>query len=250
MDESPDVRQWAKAQIIKSTQVPMLESQFVGGHELALQAVISALTLPREGKATVTDSTSPYSFSSDSTELWSGFSQILRHVPTEVLAKSSEGMGCKRIVMGHLHDIGRREFIFVRYNDRFNKVGVEFSDVLRCLLFLVKRLGDQLWQGEGPEYPQVIFDAIKDNPSFSSMLQDLKSADEKPWFLSWFGEYLASISESATYGDVLAKIVDFLCEELQHERFQEARPVVMYSAVRVSGFISTPDAIMINIHSL
>ncbi|KAG1742367.1 SEN1 N terminal-domain-containing protein [Suillus paluster] len=216
MDGSSDVRQWAKAQITKSTQVPMLEHQFVAGHELTLEAVISALTMSCEGQGTTTDSVLPYMFSSDSSELWAGFSQILRHLPTEVLAKSSEGMGCRRIVTGHLHDIGR-----------------QFSDILRCLLFLLKRLGNQLWQGEGPEYPQVVFDAIKDNTSFCDMLQDLKSADEKPWFLSWFGEYLTSISDSAMYADVLARIVDFLCEELQHERFQEARPAVMHSAVRL-----------------
>ncbi|KAG1848713.1 SEN1 N terminal-domain-containing protein [Suillus subalutaceus] len=210
MDESSSVRQWAKAQIIKSTQVPMLEHQFVAGHELALQEVISVLTLSREGEATMTDSVMLNSFSSDSSELWAGFSQILRHLPTEVLAKSSKGIGYRRIVTGHLHDIGRREFIS-----------------------FVALIGSQLWQGEGLEYPQVVFDAIKDNPSFSDMLQDLKSAGEKPWFLLWFGEYLATISDSAIYRDVLARIVDFLCEELQHERFQEARPAVMYSAIRL-----------------
>ncbi|KAG2101040.1 SEN1 N terminal-domain-containing protein [Suillus discolor] len=216
IDESSAVRQWAKSQITKSTQVPMLEHQFVAGHELALQAVTRALTLSREGEGTTTDSVISNSFSSDSSELWAGFSHILRHLPTEVLAKPSEEIGYRRIVTGHLHDIGRH-----------------FSDILKCLLFLLKRLGNKLWQGEGPEYPQVVFDAIKDNPSFSDMLQDLKSAGEKPWFLSWFGEYLATISDSAIYKDVLARIVDFLCEELQHERFQEARPAIMYSAVRL-----------------
>jgi senataxin len=111
MDESSAVRQWAKAQIIKSTQAPMLEHQFVAGHELALQAVISALALSREGEGTTTDSVIPNSFSSDLSELWAGFSQFLRYLPTEVLAKSSEGIGSRRIVTGHLHDIGRREFI-------------------------------------------------------------------------------------------------------------------------------------------
>lgn len=114
MDESSAVRQWAKAQIIKSTQVPMLEHQFVSGHESALQAVISALSLSREGEGTTTTttySTILNSLSSDSSELWAGFSQFLRYLPTEVLAKSSEGIGCRRIVTGHLHDIGRREFI-------------------------------------------------------------------------------------------------------------------------------------------
>lgn len=111
MDESSAVRQWAKAQITKSTQVPMLEHQFVAGHELALQAVTRALTLSREGEGTTTDSVISNSFSSDSNELWAGFSHILRHLPTEVLAKPSEEIGYRRIVTGHLHDIGRRELI-------------------------------------------------------------------------------------------------------------------------------------------
>lgn len=95
-------------------------------------------------------------------------------------------------------------------------------------------MGDQLWAGEGPEYPQVVFDAIKDNPSFAQLLQNLDLSSERPWFLGWFFEYLHTIRGLPVYGEVLAKIVDFMCEELQHERFGDARPIIMMSAVRVS----------------
>jgi len=37
------------------------------------------------------------------------------------------------------------------------------------------------------------------------------------------------------YGDILAKMIDFMCEELQHERFQEARPTIMIAATRVGN---------------
>ncbi|KAG6910679.1 hypothetical protein DXG01_008723 [Tephrocybe rancida] len=37
----------------------------------------------------------------------------------------------------------------------------------------------------------------------------------------------------AVYRDILAKMVDFLCEEAQHERFKEARPLIMLSGIRL-----------------
>lgn len=103
------------------------------------------------------------------------------------------------------------------------------------MLFLLKRLNVGLWKGEAPEFPQVVFDAIKDNPSYIKLIEEIVPLDEKPWFLSWFGEYLSSLKDSSVFGDVLAKIVDLLCEELQHERFKEVRPVVMFAAIRVSS---------------
>jgi senataxin len=90
------------------------------------------------------------------------------------------------------------------------------------------------WVGEGPEFPKVVFDSVKDNPSFSQLLQSISSSIERPWFLSWFREYLHTIRDLPVYGDVLVKIADFLCEETQHERFQDARPSIMASALHVS----------------
>ena len=91
-----------------------------------------------------------------------------------------------------------------------------------------------MWSGENPEYPQILFDAMKDNPSFTKLVGNVELSDEKPWFLSWFGEYLMSLRDSTVFGTVLAKVVDLLCEELQHERFGEARVKIMLAAVRVS----------------
>lgn len=107
-------------------------------------------------------------------------------------------------------------------------------DVLRCLLFLLKRFGAQLWTGEGPEYPRVVFDAIKDNQSFTKLIEGIKISDGIPWVLGWFEEYLISLKESAIFGDVLAKVVDLLCEELQHARFIDVRPTAMSIVIRVS----------------
>lgn len=102
------------------------------------------------------------------------------------------------------------------------------------MLFLLKRLNAGLWNGEAPEFPQVVFDAIKDNPSYTKLIEEVVPLDEKPWFLFWFGEYLLSLKDSGIFGDVLAKVVDLLCEEFQHERFKEVRPMVIFAATRVS----------------
>jgi senataxin len=111
--------------------------------------------------------------------------------------------------------------------------------VLRSLHLLLKRMGSTFWTGEGPEYPQIVFDAIKDNPSFSQLLQGINNSGERPWFITWFAEYLHTIRDLDAYGEVFAKIIDFLCEEVQHERFQDARPVIMDSVLRVGLLITS-----------
>lgn len=98
----------------------------------------------------------------------------------------------------------------------------------------MKRMGEKFWLGEGPEYPVVVFDTVKDNPAFLRVIQDLDPSAERPWYLAWFPEFLHTLRDFPVYGDILAKIADLLCEELQHERFKDARPVVMASATRVS----------------
>jgi senataxin len=108
-------------------------------------------------------------------------------------------------------------------------------------MFLLKRLNNGIWHGEGPEYPQVVFDAVKDNPSYSQLLQTVDPGGDRPWFLSWFSEYLQTLRDMPVYGDVLAKMIDFMCEELQHERFQEARPTIMIAATRVGNIPHLAD---------
>lgn len=98
-------------------------------------------------------------------------------------------------------------------------------------------MGNRFWVGEGPEYPQVVFDAVKDNPSYLSQLQGLEPSTEKPQPLLWFEEFLQSVDKGAIFQELLAKMADFLCSELQHERFYDARPLIMAFATGVSFVI-------------
>lgn len=243
-DESQAVRQWAKSFVTACSEIPMAEDHFVTGHQIALRAIFNLIAkttsqrnpveLPvpsMEGETFPVDS---FSLTSDPNEIWVGFCQVLRRLPTETMLRLYGGADCRRVVTGHLHDRGPRMYIkFSRLQSKADSYS-EFAYILQCMLFLLKRLGAGLWNGEAPEFPQVVFDAIKDNSSYIKLIEEVVPKDEKPWFLSWFGEYLSSLKDFGVFGEVLAKIVDLLCEELQHERFKEVRPVVMFAAIRVS----------------
>lgn len=98
----------------------------------------------------------------------------------------------------------------------------------------MRRLGKGIWQNEDPEFPQIVFDSIKDNPSFTQMVLDMDPLPkEKPWFLAGFLDLLASLWEVPSFGEILARLIAFMCDELQHERFKNVRPVVMTSAAQV-----------------
>ncbi|KAF9220939.1 hypothetical protein BS17DRAFT_786249 [Gyrodon lividus] len=228
-DESQDVRQWTRSFVTACSEVPIEGGHFVAGHERALRIIFGLLakTTGQYGPANTSMSTilsvedrrfpvGSFSFTSDPQELWIGFCQVLRHIPTDTVLRQYGEADCRRVVTGHLHD-----------------VGPQFLHILKSLLFLLRRLHADLWKGEGPEFPQVVFDAIKDNPSYINLVEGIDPSDEKPWFLSWFGQYLWSLKDSGVFGDVLAKVVDLLCEELQHERFKESRPTVMFAAIRL-----------------
>ena len=87
------------------------------------------------------------------------------------------------------------------------------GQVLLSLLILLDSLGSAFWQGEQPEYPRIVFDAIKDSVTYCNLILENKFEGEQPWYLAWYATYLHSIRHLPVYGEVLAKMVDFLCEE-------------------------------------
>ena len=56
---------------------------------------------------------------------------------------------------------------------------------------------------------------------------------EKPYLLLWFSEYLTSIWNLPVFGEVMAKMVEFLLVELQHARFGGKRPFILEVALKV-----------------
>lgn len=213
------VRQWAKAQFARCSQIPLSNESFGEPYHHVLNILAHIFSGNLElvpGMPSKAPAALLAALSSDNSILWEAFLCVLRLIPPdELLYVTSQNIDMRRLVVRHLSD-----------------QGPEFGPILRCFTLVMKRLGVRLWLGEGPEYPQVIFDSVKDNDV--AMTQLLEGSKEKNmWFLSWFVEYLFLIHDTAIYAQVVAKMTNYVCEELQVERFGDARPFVMSLAAKL-----------------
>ena len=109
-------------------------------------------------------------------------------------------------------------------------------DVLKAFLLILSRIGPGVWEGESTEFPQVIFSSIKDNVRYLEMLQNLADARRDIWVLNWVEVYMKTIGNLSICGDALPIVIHFLCEELQHQRFQGIRPAAVSTATKVGHF--------------
>ncbi|TDL22217.1 hypothetical protein BD410DRAFT_898486 [Rickenella mellea] len=228
MHDSQHVRHWAKSQMTPCK--PMTKDQFSKSYELSLDAIIASIASNDRsffpGALVDRSKAAPViSFvSANPDTIWSGMATLFRILPPECLVNSSipfKQMDLRRMVLGHLHDNADH-----------------FVDVLRCTVYLIKKLGSSTWVGASEDYPKIVFDAIKDNPAFSKLLALPEAVSEKPWFLNWFAEYLRTLWETPVFGDVLAKIIGFMFDELQHERFEKSRPTVTAAAFRLLSAVA------------
>lgn len=83
----------------------------------------------------------------------------------------------------------------------------------------------------------MVFSSIKQNPRYLEVLQALTVAQRTDWSLNWLETYLKSVGHLPVLKDVLPAMMQFLCEELQHERFQDVRPAAMTIAARVRSML-------------
>ncbi|KAK0201742.1 SEN1 N terminal-domain-containing protein [Desarmillaria ectypa] len=219
MHRNSRVRQWAKAQFARCSQIPLSKESFGGPYHSVLDILAHVFSGNSElvpGTSSKAPTALLDTLSSDNSTLWEAFLYALRLIPPDgLLYVTSQNIDMRRLVVRHLSDRGP-----------------EFAPILRCFTVVMKRLGVRLWLGEGPEYPQVIFDSVKDNDIAMTRL-----LEERPkgnlWFLSWFLEYLSLIHDTAIYAQVVAKMANYVCEELQAERFGDARPFVMSLAAKL-----------------
>ncbi|KAJ6559197.1 SEN1 N terminal-domain-containing protein [Mycena vulgaris] len=207
VDERPEVRKWAERQAAQCKVVPMSRDRFSASHVTALEAVVKALD-----PVSLADRTLPtrFPFATDPHGLWSGFWSVLKLVPVEYLQTGI----IYRVVNGHLHD-----------------TGPHLAYILHCFEYLTNHLGRSFWLEEGPEYPQIIFDSIKENASFLELLLRPTTSSPQHPLLSWCSVYLSALEGQPAQAEVIAKIADFLCGECQHERFRDARPGIMSTAI-------------------
>ena len=96
-----------------------------------------------------------------------------------------------------------------------------------------------MWTDESVQYPQVVFDSVKNNPWFHNLITTTDDTSKKPYLFLWFTEYLTSIWDLPVFEEVLARMTEFLLVELQHERFSDKRPSILEAALTVSGPLLT-----------
>ncbi|KAF8158282.1 SEN1 N terminal-domain-containing protein [Crassisporium funariophilum] len=213
------LRAWAAAHASNSTLIP--HERFAGPYVEALgvvaRAVQASLNLSSDHGSNG-DATEGVPFDlAEPLALWSGFHAVLKITPPGWLKSTPrQHIDMRRVAFSHLHD-----------------KGPHFAQVLKCFILVIKRLGKDIWSGEGPEYPQVVFDAIKDNAAFTELIQSTDPSNSGTWYLAWFQEFLSTIRDHSIYGVILAKVIDFLCEETQHERFRDVRPFMMRTATNI-----------------
>ncbi|KAF8635838.1 hypothetical protein AX15_000034 [Amanita polypyramis BW_CC] len=210
---NPEIRKWAQGLASKATVLPIPDDQFVGMYKVVLNFVVDMMS---PDTSSAQNRYPALALSTDKYELWRAFRILLRNVPPGLLKSKKDSMDVYHVVVGHLHDDGP-----------------EFTEIFECLLLLLNRLGVHFWGNEGVEYPQVVFDAVKDNPAFATLLEQVEKATDRSRYLAWFVEYLHTILKLPVFGEVLAKMVDFLCEEMQHERFDISRPFTVDSTMNL-----------------
>lgn len=110
---------------------------------------------------------------------------------------------------------------------------LDFLEVLKCFLLVLTRIGPDMWRDESPQYPDVIFSAVKDNPRYLEILQRINGSGKEVWPIQWLETFMKSVGNMPAFKDVFPMIFQFLCEELQHERFEEVRPIALNVATKV-----------------
>ena len=91
--------------------------------------------------------------------------------------------------------------------------------------------------GEGPEYPRIVFDSIKDNPQYRKTLKTMSSSGSEKAFVAWYPEFLSTLRKSSSYGDIFVHVVDFLATEARHDDLKSSQPSAMNALMNVSVFI-------------
>lgn len=158
-DDSQAVRQWAKSYVTTCSEVPMAVDHFVTGHEVALRTIFSIIAkTPNQQNSSIlhipsmqgeTFPVTSFSLTSDPNEIWVGFCQVLRQIPTEAFLRSYGGADCRRVITGHLHDTGPRMYI---KRPRMQSEANLFSFIRVCTYTKVHALSPQAVERQSLEW--------------------------------------------------------------------------------------------------
>ncbi|TFK91118.1 hypothetical protein K466DRAFT_515953 [Polyporus arcularius HHB13444] len=216
-DDIAEVRSWAQKQCTLCEVAPTPMENFLPAHTTILKAVATSISSSRPLRDCLTGEYQ-LSLLQDQPSIWTSWTTLLRFVPIELFRSSrSFELDLRHIVIGHLHDTGNH-----------------FIDVLKSFIIVLRRMGPDTWQDEGPEYAHVVFNSIKDNTRYADILCSLTAPVPKDdWQLKWLEVYANTVGKLPVFKDILPSVLQFLCEQLQHVRFKAVRPNAMSIASRL-----------------
>ncbi|KAL1748411.1 SEN1 N terminal-domain-containing protein [Schizophyllum fasciatum] len=215
VDENAALREWAEERYSALKQKPIPPANLTFAHTAAAETIFKSLANDTSGS----NGTATAPIRSDVAVYWGGILKIVALLDPDLLLHHQRlRVDIRRTVLGHLSDNGPHLHL-----------------VLNTFILLLGRLKEKIWQGEGPEYPQVIFDSIKDNPAYVEGMSKalLTSREAAGPYIKWFQPFLVTVEPMTVFGEVIAKMAGLLCEELQHPRFQDAAPAVIAVAAQI-----------------
>lgn len=123
MDKDAELRRWTKNQIDLCKVVPIPKDQFFGGYTAVIDAVAHAVStdITKSGEITArsgfslvkSDHSTGSHFATDPVNLWAGFCDFIRLIPPDWLVASGQrSIDLRRLVIGHMHDVGPRQYYF------------------------------------------------------------------------------------------------------------------------------------------
>ncbi|KZS90457.1 hypothetical protein SISNIDRAFT_180023 [Sistotremastrum niveocremeum HHB9708] len=206
-----NIRSWAVMQIKACKRISW--ERWFSGYDSVLVSLVQHLSAMDHSFATGGVNSSPlaptFSCTMEESVFWKQLLYVLERLPSDILAEAKgRYLKLSHTMFGHLHGSG-----------------ASFQSVLRCSMQLVSDFGREVWVGEAEDYPQIVFDSIKDNLTFIKTFEAVPTESQKHGNLFWFPPFLRSIWSLPVLPDVLAKMSAFAFEELQHERFENSRPV-------------------------
>ncbi|KAH9922778.1 SEN1 N terminal-domain-containing protein [Epithele typhae] len=210
--EAPQIHDWARKQSLHCQVQPMPAENFLSGHTDLLKMVSESLVSSRP----LSDCFGgEYKFTSlqEQSSVWASYVTLIRFAPPKFLSENETGVDIRHVIVGHLHNTEH-----------------QFMDVLKSFILVLRRIGTKMWENKSSEYAHVVFNSIKDNSRYADVLCAVPHDDG---LLRWIELYTASVVSLPVFPDIAASILQFLCEELQHERFKMARPTAMSIATRV-----------------
>lgn len=78
----------------------------------------------------------------------------------------------------------------------------------------------------------MVFNIIKDNSAYADELQ-AGQPSHSHWSIQWMEAYVKSLGDLPGLHSLLPLMIQYLCEELQHERFKNVRASAVCVAAKV-----------------